>query len=306
MHGLILHREPHLMSATHRLLSAGLLWAAMTCVAYAQAAVPTSAVVSVVEGLPFSLIRGVTIYTATRGVVLVPGDLIESSPGNLLILELRTGTATSAVVALGPSTRAYWMDQPGGATLAVLEGWVKADTSSITPAAEIRTEGTRLGAASSAGTYVLHAGDLSDEVFHERGAVTLWIPSAGGWVSAPSNPSEYTARSQGTAPRTHVGPEPAFLRAMPSAFRDPLPLGMSAELHAAVEPQALRDVSYQDVAEWLAAPLEWRRGFTRRFRPRLKDPAFYHALDTHLGSHPEWKRILHPPSSQTLRAPRDQ
>jgi|HubBroStandDraft_4_1064222.scaffolds.fasta_scaffold235179_2 hypothetical protein len=291
------------MSATQHLLSAGLLWASMTCVAYAQAPVPASAVVSVVEGPPFSLIRGVTIYTAIRGVVLVPGDLIESSQGNLLILELRTGAATSAVVAIGPATRAYWMNQPGGVTLAVLEGWVKVDTASVTPAAEIRTQGTRLGAASSAGTYVFHAGDLGDEVFHERGAMTLWLPSAGGWVSAPSSPSQYAARTQGTALRTHVGPDPAFLRAMPSAFRDPLPLGMSAKLHAAVEPQALREVSYEDVAQWLAAPLEWRRGFTRRFRPRVKDPAFFHALDVHMSAHPEWKRILHPPS-QSLIAPR--
>lgn len=294
------------MSATHRLLSAGLIWAAMTGLAHAQAPVPTSAIVSVVEGPPFSLIRGVTIYTATRGVVLLPGDVIESSTGNLLILELRTGAATSALVAIGPATRAYWISQPGGATFALLEGWLKVDTASVTAAAEIRMAGTRLGAASDAGTYVLHAGDSADEVFHERGAVTLWVPAANGWVSAPSNPSEYAARAQGAALRTHIGPDPAFLRAMPSAFRDPLPLGMSAGLHTAVEPQALREVAYEDVANWLAAPLEWRRGFTRRFRPRLKDPAFYHALDAHMSAHPEWESILHPRSSQTLRAPRSQ
>ncbi|MGC1522046.1 MAG: hypothetical protein WA803_10950 [Steroidobacteraceae bacterium] len=286
------------MSATHRLLSAGLLWAAMTSLALAQAPVPTSAIVSVVEGPPFSLIRGVTIYTSTRGVVLLPGDVIESSTGNLLILELRTGAATSAVVAIGPVTRAYWINQPGGATFAVLDGWVKVDTASVTAAADIRTVGTRLGAASDAGTYVLHAGDSADEVFHERGAVTLWVPAAGGWESAPSNPSEFAARTQGTALRTQIGLEPAFLRAMPSAFRDPLPLGMSASLHTAVEPQALRDVAYEDVANWLTAPLEWRRGFTHRFRPRLKDPAFYHALDAHLSAHPEWAPILRAPHGQ--------
>ena len=41
-----------------------------------------------------------------------------------------------------------------------------------------------------------------------------------------------------------------------------------------------------------------------RFRARLKDPVFFHALDTHMSAHPEWDHILHPPPPiDTLPAP---
>jgi hypothetical protein len=38
----------------------------------------------------------------------------------------------------------------------------------------------------------------------------------------------------------------------------------------------------------------------RRFRPRLKDPAFFQALDAQMTTHPEWAPILHPPE-ETLK-----
>ena len=79
---------------------------------------------------------------------------------------------------------------------------------------------------------------------------------------------------------------------------------MSARLHGKAEPKFVRDLSYEDVSDWLAAPRRWRQGFIMRFRPRLKDPVFFHALDTHMSAHPEWERILHPPPPiDTLPAP---
>jgi hypothetical protein len=45
----------------------------------------------------------------------------------------------------------------------------------------------------------------------------------------------------------------------------------------------------------LTMPGDWRAGFIARFRGRLKDPAFFAAMDAHLALHPEWVRILHPP-----------
>jgi hypothetical protein len=35
--------------------------------------------------------------------------------------------------------------------------------------------------------------------------------------------------------------------------------------------------------------------FVRRFRGRLKDRAFFSAMDARLSLYPEWTRILHPP-----------
>jgi hypothetical protein len=286
----------------NHVLSAGLLWAAAASAASAATPVPTSAVVSVAEGPPFVLIRGAVVYMASRGAELRPGDLIESKPGGLLILEFGSGAAASAIVAIGPSTRAYWMDHRKIATLAVLGGWIKVDTLSSVQGGEFRIDGPRLGATSSAGIYVVHVGEEADEVFHERGTMTRWAQQPGGGAanaanaaSTSSKPSEFASRTDTGAIQTRLGPGAAFGSAMPSAFRDPLPAGMSAKLHGKTEPQILRDAAYEDVADWLAAPREWRRGFIERFRPRLKDPAFFQALDAHMSAHPEWNRILHPP-----------
>jgi hypothetical protein len=290
----ILCKAKETLSATIPVLAVTLLWAAMTHAALAAA--PASAVVSVADGPPFVLIRGTLVRTATRGAYLGPGDLIESKPGSLLMLEFSAGTAVGAIVAIGPSTRAYWMEGRSVATLAVLEGWIKVDTVSSAQGTDFRTVGRRLGAASGAGVYVLHAGDEVDEVFHESGVMTLWVQKPdGSGTSASSGPSEFTSRSKTSAAQTRLGPGAAFLSTLPAAFRDPLPVGMSAKLRGKTEPQAIRDVAYEDVADWLAAPRDWRRGFIERFRPRLKDPAFFHALDAHMSAHPEWNHILHPP-----------
>ena len=98
-----------------------------------------------------------------------PGDLIETRPDALLILEFSSAGGSGALVAIGPSTRAYWMEHDDIATLAVRRGWVKVDTLSSAKGMEFRVEGARLGAASDAGTYVVHVGEEADEVFHESG-----------------------------------------------------------------------------------------------------------------------------------------
>jgi hypothetical protein len=254
------------------------------------------AIVSVAEGAPFDLIRGSAMYAATKAVSLSPGDMVESSPNTFLILEFRCGAALCAVAGMGPSTRAYWMERSEGPTLVVLRGWVKVDTLSSAPGVSFKVQGAHLGAASSAGTYIVHAGEGTDEVFHESGTMTLWVlkPDGSG-TSRNSKPNEFASRTGGGEVQMQPRPGTALINAMPAAFRDPLPTGMSARLHGKAEAKFVRDVSYEDVSDWLAAPRRWRQGFIVRFRARLKDPVFFHALDTHMSAHPEWERILHPP-----------
>ena len=62
-----------------------------------------------------------------------------------------------------------------------------------------------------------------------------------------------------------------------------------------VPPRALRAVNYSDIESWLTIPRQWRGSFVGRFRGRLKDPAFFAAMDAHQALLPEWKPILHPP-----------
>src|ERR1700736_4921218 len=142
--------------------------------------VPTTAVVSVAEGEPFDLVRGSATYSAPTGTFLSPGDLIESKPDSLLIVEFRCGATLCAVAALGPSTRAYWMDRPQGATLGLLGGWIKVDTLTSAASAAVKVVSTYLGASSSAGTYIVHAQEGIDEVFHESGTMSLWVQKPEG------------------------------------------------------------------------------------------------------------------------------
>jgi hypothetical protein len=292
------------VSAKHSLWSA-LLWAALAFTVSAATPAPTTAIVSVAEGAPFDLIRGSAMFAATKAVSLSPGDMAESQPDTFLILEFHCGAAVCAVAGMGPSTRAYWMDRSEGPTLVVLRGWVKVDTLSSSPSVAFKVQGTHLGAASSAGTYIVHAGEGTDEVFHESGTMTLWVQKPdGSGTSRTSKPNEFASRTGSGEVQIQPRPGTAFNSALPTVFRDTLPTGMSARLHGKVEPKFVRDVSYEDVSDWLDAPRRWRQGFIVRFRPRLKDPVFFRALDTHMSAHPEWEHILHPPPpSDTPPAP---
>jgi hypothetical protein len=277
-----------------------MLWAAifsllLTARVPASTPEPTAEIMSLADGPPCSLVRGVQLFRAREGTLLRTGDLIATGPGTLLILQFTAGGAPGAIVAVGPSSRLYWMDRPDRVSLAVRTGWVKVDTLAPGQNLLLEAQGPRLGAASAAGTYVLHVGDAVDEIFHESGSMQLWARSAEGLrTGAASGPSQFSRRSADDPVRTRRGPDAAFVDAMPPPFRDPLPFGVAARPHPAAEPEWVRDVAYDDVAEWLAAPRDWRPGFVRRFRPRLKDPAFLRALDADVRVRSEWAPILHP------------
>jgi hypothetical protein len=94
------------------------------------------------------------------------------------------------------------------------------------------------------------------------------------------------------------------VKKLPVAFRDPLPA--FAKLPEPLPPQRLRAVTYGDVQNWLTMPREWRGGFIARFRGRLKDPAFFAAMDAHQALFPEWGPILHPPPAADPERARDE
>jgi hypothetical protein len=249
---------------------------------------------SLVGGPPCTIIRDVQFLRAAQGVLLRPGDIIATRPGALLILEFKAGSAVGAIVAVGPSSDLYWIDRPDGVSLAVLAGWIKVDTLAPAQKLLLEAQGPRLGAASAAGTYVLHVGDSLDEIFQENGSMQLWSRNSEGVRSAAASaPSQFSRRSADDWIQTRRAPDAAFVEAMPPPFRDPLPFGVVGP-HQATEPEWVREVVYNDISRWLVAPRDWRSGFIRRFRPRLKDPTFFHALDQDWRVRSEWAPILHP------------
>jgi hypothetical protein len=283
------------LSAANRMLWAAVLSLALIKAEPASIRALSAEIMSVADGPPGSLIRGTEVFRAAQGVILRPGDLISTGPGTLLILVFKAGAAAVGIVAIGPGSRLYWMDRSDRVTLAIQGGWVKVDTLALAQHVELQAEGPDLGAGSEAGTYVLHVGEGVEEVFQESGSMQLWSrDSEGVRTSASSEPSQFARRSAADPIKTRRGPDAAFVDAMPPPFRDPLPAGLATRQHGSAEPEWVREVAYEDVAEWLAAPRDWRRGFVKRFRPRLKDPAFFHAIDGDLRVRTEWQPILHP------------
>jgi hypothetical protein len=252
-----------------------------------------TSVVAIADGPPFSIIRGDKLLDATKGVDLLAGDFVETQPGNFVVLEL----PGPAVVALGPSTRLYLLERSDVPTFIVLRGWLKFDANVTGEGGIHRIVGLQLGAIARQGVFVMHVADHRDEVFHEAGVITLLLrEDAAVRSDRESKVMQFFVREDRNPVVAVPRPAAAFVAAMPVPFRDRLPVGLANDSIVKVtEPRLIRAVSYADIADWLTIPRDWRVGFVRRFRGRLKDPAFFSAMNARLSLHPEWTPILHPP-----------
>ena len=81
---------------------------------------------------------------------------------------------------------------------------------------------------------------------------------------------------------------------MPLPFRDTFPSRLPRFASKAPAPKRDHEVTYSEIEAWLNTRPIWRKGFVRRFEPRLEDAAFRNAVEAHLRHHPEWDRPLHP------------
>jgi hypothetical protein len=242
--------------------------------------------VSFADGGAFSIVRGDRLFTGSKGVALLGGDIVETGAYAFVVIQEPGGN----LLGLGPFTDVYFVERQEGITLFVLKGWVKADVRS----GPIRLTGTHLGIQGHQAVMLLHADERSDEVFDEEGSTTL-LPAAEDArpVGKETGPNRFFLRGEHFDALSQPSPSDEFLAKMPTSFRDPLPV--YANLPEPVPLRMVRAVSYSDIESWLTIPREWRGSFVGRFRGRLKDPAFFAAMDAHQASLPEWKRILHPP-----------
>jgi hypothetical protein len=276
-------------------------WVVAACLAYPPSATLAvtqpavaefSGLVSLADGEPFTLLRGDSVQTGTAGVTLVGGDILETQPGNFLVIEVRDGN----LLAVGPDSAVYFLPHTEPTTLVVLKGWVKADVRPTSKAGALRLLGTRLGIQVQKAVVLLRADARSDAVFTEQGSGTLLLrDDAATRIDKEIQVNQFLVRDDKQAVVWQPRPSADFVANMPVPFRDPLPADASAKLKKAVEPQVVREVSYSDVQPWLTMPQDWRAGFIPRFRARLEDRAFFAAMDAHLQQHPEWTVILHPP-----------
>lgn len=271
------------------------LWA---CVAPARTPVsPLSGTVSIADGAPFTLIRQSAAYAGSKGVTLLAGDMIETGPGALLVIGLTGGS----LLGVGPSSQVYILQRADIPTLIVLRGWVKADVRASAAVAAIRVIGTRLGIQGQHAVVLIHADDGRDAIFDEQGSGTLLLrDDAATRTDRVTQPSQFFVREDRDDVVLQQRPSADFVAGMPIAFRDPLPEQTAAPSQAdilkrPVEARRLREVTYVEIQPWLTMPRDWRSGFIARFRDRLKDTAFFAAMDAHLTQFPEWVPVLHPP-----------
>jgi hypothetical protein len=267
--------------------------ALLVCLAQAKTAVsPLSGVVSIADGGPFTIIRQSAICAGTKGVTLLAGDIIETGPGAFLAIGLTGGS----LLAIGPSSQVYILQRADIPTLIVLRGWVKADVRGSAGVGAIRVIGTRLGIQGQHAVVLIHADDGLDAIFDEQGSATLLLrDDAATRTDRLTHQNQFFVREDHEAVAIQQRPSADFVARMPIEFRDPLPEQAAAPLQKPAEAKRVRDVTYADIQSWLTMPRDWRSGFTTRFRGRLKDPAFFAAMDAHLTQLPEWVLILHPP-----------
>jgi len=251
-------------------------------------------VVSIADGEPFTIVRGTSLNTATKGVTLAAGDMVETGAGAFLVVEMQGGD----LLGIGPSTEVYFMQRTASdnPTLVVLKGWVKADIRGASKGPDVRVLGTHLGIQTHHAVVLLHVDEQSDSMFDEQGAGALLLrDEAATRTGTNTAPNQFFVREERADVISQPRPSHQFVENMPIAFRDPLPANAAAKLKKTTGLEFVRAVNYADVQQWLNMPRDWRAGFIGRFRRRLRDPAFFAAMDASMAQHPEWQPILHPP-----------
>lgn len=245
-------------------------------------------VVGIVEG-GATLIRQITRYTLAEGVALNEQDIIETTPGAFVQIELPAGV----LVGVGESTKLMLRPRVGkGLTpqpLYLLQGWLKTSGdggafSYASPTFEI---------ASQTAITVVYTTGTQYEVFLESGAAKLTLRD--GERSALQLASgDFAQRREGAAPTVARRAAPEFLARVPRQFRDRLPARGEQFAKRNVQPKVLGEIAYTDVAAWLRTEPALRLPLLPLWRPRAADLTFRAATKADLAQHPEWEPYADP------------
>lgn len=238
---------------------------------------------------PLRLIRTTVLYSASSGTRLQSGDLIESDQSVTQIEGLATST-----LALGPETRVAIYRNGAVTTLHILQGWLKVQPAPSTAGDSLDIDTRTLHLDVSRSASVIHVGNNLVEVFVESGTQPLVELDKRGQTGRKSVLSrEQYSQRKGDEPLQPAGRPPgSFISAMPNAFFDPLVL-LSGKSVANVSPKKIRDVDFEDIAQWLRAPGLNRAGLATRFSPRLANPTFRKTVIREMGGSFEWETELY-------------
>ena len=233
------------------------------------------------------VLRGTAVLRGVEGMRFQNGDIVETTSPGFVQAEFSSGT----IAAIGPSTRVL-LRNAGGPELVLMSGWVKGETAS----GNYRLIGPLMTANAKGGAVNFHAGTGIAESYIETGTATI---SEGEGKAIPGKAGQFFSRHAGKNITASPRPDGAFVSAMPVPFRDTLPSRMSHFKDK--KPPELRmdhEITYAEAEPWLKLGRGWRRTFSERFQPRLKDAEFRKSVEQHISEYPEWDRVLHPEKYQ--------
>ena len=246
---------------------------------------------TLVEG-SLQVIRGTAVLRGAEGMRVRQGDILQSSNPAFVQIEFRGGTIT----ALGASSRLflYGNARTRRSELILLSGWLKGQTGPGTVTYHYASP--LLAATTRDGTVVLHARAEAAEVFVETGSAGISRVSLDGNLEHPGSAKagQFFTRRLSKKLVVQSRPDSTFLESMPLPFRDTFPSRLPRFAGRPPTPKRDHEVTYSEIEPWLNSRPNWRKGFVRRFEPRLEDAAFRSAVEAHLEDHPEWDPSLHP------------
>ncbi|WP_145647577.1 hypothetical protein [Pseudoduganella lurida] len=199
------------------------------------------------------LSRGTAMYSAGRGAVLLPNDLLMSDASTVLL------DAGGATVAVGPASALFVRD----GELVLLAGWLKVDGGAAR-ALPLATGGLQFDGAGSAAT--LHATPGTAELFAESAAIAVLPLPANKLSRRTTIPREQFGVRTGARPLQVIArPPAAFLAGMPRTFLDPL-VAVPVKGPAA-PPRRERAATLAELAPLLADHPALRQQMRARFHP---------------------------------------
>lgn len=243
------------------------------------------------------VIRDTRVLAAAPGLAMAEADLVETAPGAYALLEfpdgLRLGVGAGSRLMLRTLTP---RGKGGVRELALLEGWIKAQSALPASAPDYRVAGPALALQWREASFILQVGAGASAAFVETGRLRATAFDARGRAAAPNEVGggRFIALGSDRSLTIRERPGAAFVEAMPRPFRDPLPPLLARFGDRQVDGRNLGEADYAMVAPWLRGPQAWRSGLVARFTPRARDPAFRQGLIDNLKAHPEWERVLFP------------
>ncbi|MBE7424996.1 MAG: peptidoglycan-binding protein [Ideonella sp.] len=221
--------------------------------ASAGAATPT---MTIAEG-KITVFSGGAAYLPKAGLQLRTCDVIRTGPKALVQIEYDDGGR----IVLGPDSRLV-VDLPLGGDPVVgphylLSGWVKLTVPKRDKAAAYRIDTPQFNLATDSGVAALRVGEHDAAFFVEQGTVTALVPSGRSLARVQVGNGRTFVR-KGPADRGAVTQraDPAFVQAMPTAFRDTLPSLLAHVKGRDSSPRPSPDDNAAEVEGWFRAAPE--------------------------------------------------